>query len=73
VVRGNGLNLDGARLAPEREDLPALQLPRTGLGFRIHQGAQMQRPSTLYARITGSAARLEAIEVGGAAVTVARG
>jgi trans-2,3-dihydro-3-hydroxyanthranilate isomerase len=41
--------------------------------MEISQGAEIGRPSTLYARADGSAARLERVEVGGSAVTVARG
>ena len=41
--------------------------------IRISQGAQTGRPSTLYARVLGSADRLDAVEVGGTAVIVARG
>jgi trans-2,3-dihydro-3-hydroxyanthranilate isomerase len=39
----------------------------------IEQGAEIGRPSTLYARASGSAERIERIEVGGCAVMVARG
>jgi len=39
----------------------------------IRQGAEVGRPSTLYARVTGSAEQVGAIEVGGSAVVVARG
>jgi trans-2,3-dihydro-3-hydroxyanthranilate isomerase len=47
----------------------------TGFGdeIRIEQGAEIARPSTLYARAIGSAQKLEQVEVGGAAVIVARG
>jgi trans-2,3-dihydro-3-hydroxyanthranilate isomerase len=41
--------------------------------IEISQGAEIGRPSTLYARADGSAERLERVEVGGGAVTVARG
>jgi trans-2,3-dihydro-3-hydroxyanthranilate isomerase len=41
--------------------------------LRIEQGAEIRRPSVLYARVEGSAERIERIEVGGSAVTVARG
>jgi trans-2,3-dihydro-3-hydroxyanthranilate isomerase len=41
--------------------------------IEISQGAEVDRPSTLYARATGSADRIEHVEVGGAAVVVARG
>ena len=39
----------------------------------IEQGVEIGRPSTLYARVEGSAERVERILVGGAAVLVARG
>jgi trans-2,3-dihydro-3-hydroxyanthranilate isomerase len=39
----------------------------------ISQGAEIGRPSTLYARVEGSADKLEKVEVGGSAVVVARG
>jgi trans-2,3-dihydro-3-hydroxyanthranilate isomerase len=39
----------------------------------IEQGAEIGRPSTLHACAFGSAERLERVEVGGAAVVVARG
>ena len=56
----------------------ALHLARHGrIAFgdeiEISQGAEIGRPSTLYARVDGSAERVEAIEVGGSAVIVARG
>jgi trans-2,3-dihydro-3-hydroxyanthranilate isomerase len=41
--------------------------------IEIHQGAEIGRPSTLFARAVGSPESLERIEVGGAAVVVARG
>ncbi len=41
--------------------------------IELSQGAEIGRPSTLYARATGSAERIESVEVGGAAVVVARG
>jgi trans-2,3-dihydro-3-hydroxyanthranilate isomerase len=56
----------------------ALHLARHGrIAFgdeiEISQGAEIGRPSTLYARVDGSAEQVEAIEVGGSAVVVARG
>ncbi|WP_437537604.1 PhzF family phenazine biosynthesis protein [Sorangium sp. So ce726] len=39
----------------------------------IEQGVELARPSTLHARVIGSADRLERVEVGGNAVIVARG
>ena len=56
----------------------ALHLARHGrIAFgeeiEISKGAEIGRPSTLYARVDGSADRIERIEVGGSAVIVARG
>jgi trans-2,3-dihydro-3-hydroxyanthranilate isomerase len=56
----------------------ALHLARHGrIAFgdqiEVSQGAEIGRPSTLYARADGSADAVEAIEVGGSAVVVARG
>jgi trans-2,3-dihydro-3-hydroxyanthranilate isomerase len=45
----------------------------SGEEIEIAQGAEIGRPSTLYARATGSREALAAVEVGGSAVTVARG
>jgi trans-2,3-dihydro-3-hydroxyanthranilate isomerase len=39
----------------------------------IEQGAEVGRPSTLYARVFGSAEQLERVEVGGHAVVIGRG
>ncbi|MGH2892215.1 MAG: PhzF family phenazine biosynthesis protein [Solirubrobacteraceae bacterium] len=48
-----------------------------GVGFgeriEIHQGAEIGRPSTLYAEAHGSAEQVDRVLVGGAAVVVARG
>jgi len=44
-----------------------------GEEIEISQGAEIGRPSTLYARADGSGDRLERVEVGGSAVIVARG
>jgi trans-2,3-dihydro-3-hydroxyanthranilate isomerase len=48
---------------------------RTAFGdeIEISQGAEIGRPSTLYARAVGSSEQLERVEVGGSAVVVARG
>jgi len=56
----------------------ALHLARHGrIAFgdeiEISQGAEIARPSTLYARADGTADAVERIEVGGSAVIVARG
>jgi trans-2,3-dihydro-3-hydroxyanthranilate isomerase len=44
-----------------------------GEEIEISQGAEVGRPSTLYARVEGSPEQLEKVEVGGSAVVVARG
>jgi trans-2,3-dihydro-3-hydroxyanthranilate isomerase len=41
--------------------------------IEISQGVEIHRPSTLYARAEGSGDRVDAVEVGGSAVIVARG
>jgi trans-2,3-dihydro-3-hydroxyanthranilate isomerase len=48
---------------------------RIGFGeeIEISQGDELGRPSTLFARVDGSADELERVEVGGSAVIVARG
>jgi trans-2,3-dihydro-3-hydroxyanthranilate isomerase len=56
----------------------ALHLARHGrIGFgeeiEISQGAEIGRPSTLYARVEGTSDAVERVEVGGSAVIVARG
>jgi trans-2,3-dihydro-3-hydroxyanthranilate isomerase len=44
-----------------------------GEQIEISQGAEINRPSTLYAQADGSADRIERVLVGGSAITVARG
>jgi len=56
----------------------ALHLARHGRTMfgdeiRIEQGAELGRPSQLHARVTGMRDRVDSVEVGGAAVVVARG
>jgi trans-2,3-dihydro-3-hydroxyanthranilate isomerase len=56
----------------------ACHLARHGLipfgeEIEISQGAEIGRPSTLYARVEGTPERIERVEVGGSAVVVARG
>ena len=56
----------------------AVHLARHGrIGFgeeiEISQGVELLRPSKLYARVDGTAERVERVEVGGSAVVVARG
>src|SRR5258708_39477118 len=56
----------------------AIHLARHGrIGFgeeiEIRQGAEVGRPSVLHARVNGSSAGIESVEVGGAAGIRARG
>ena len=44
-----------------------------GEEIEIEQGTEIGRPSTLFARASGSGEAIESVEVGGSAVTVARG
>jgi trans-2,3-dihydro-3-hydroxyanthranilate isomerase len=44
-----------------------------GEEIEIRQGAEIGRPSVLFARADGTADRIDRVEVGGSAVTVARG
>ncbi len=44
-----------------------------GEQIEITQGVEIGRPSTLYARVEGSAEQVERVEVGGSSVVVARG
>jgi trans-2,3-dihydro-3-hydroxyanthranilate isomerase len=44
-----------------------------GEEIEIAQGAEIHRPSTLFARVEGTPARITKVEVGGSAVVVARG
>jgi trans-2,3-dihydro-3-hydroxyanthranilate isomerase len=44
-----------------------------GQEVEVSQGAEVGRPSTLYVRVAGSPDKIERVEVGGSAVTVARG
>jgi trans-2,3-dihydro-3-hydroxyanthranilate isomerase len=46
---------------------------RFGEEIEIRQGEEINRPSLLYARVTGSAERIESVEVGGSAQIVASG
>jgi trans-2,3-dihydro-3-hydroxyanthranilate isomerase len=48
-------------------------LVEPGTQIEISQGAEIKRPSTLFARVDGSAEKIERVEVGGSAVIVARG
>ncbi|MBK7582435.1 MAG: PhzF family phenazine biosynthesis protein [Myxococcales bacterium] len=89
VFAGSGLEYKTRMFAPEagvNEDPAtgsaagplALHLARHGrLAFgdeiRIEQGAELGRPSVLFARVSGTSDSVERVEVGGSAVVVARG
>jgi trans-2,3-dihydro-3-hydroxyanthranilate isomerase len=45
----------------------------SGEQIEISQGAEIARPSTLYATVEGDGDRIERVEVGGSAVVIARG
>jgi len=45
----------------------------SGTQIEISQGAEIDRPSTMYARVHGTPDQIERVEVGGSAVIVARG
>ena len=61
------------RRARSRCHLAATGGSRAATEIEIRQGAEIGRPSTLYARVDGAADGDRAVEVGGAAVVVARG
>ncbi len=48
-------------------------LIESGQEIEVTQGVEIQRPSTLYVRVTGTADQIERVEVGGEAVIVANG
>lgn len=73
---GHGVDEDpatGSAAGPLALHLVRHRQIRFGEQIEIAQGAEMARPSTLYARVVGSRERLERVEVGGSAVVVARG
>ena len=73
---GEGIPEDpatGAAAGPLALHLARYGHIRFGDKVVIEQGAEIGRPSTLYARLVGSADHLEQVEVGGSAVVVARG
>jgi trans-2,3-dihydro-3-hydroxyanthranilate isomerase len=73
---GHGINEDpatGSAAGPLACHLLRHGLLKSGEEIQIAQGAEMGRPSMLFARVTGTPQRFERVEVGGSAVTVARG
>ncbi len=63
----------GSAAGPLSVHLARHGLVEWGAEVVISQGAEMGRPSTLYARADGSAETIDAVSVGGSAVVVAKG
>jgi trans-2,3-dihydro-3-hydroxyanthranilate isomerase len=75
-VPGLGIDEDpatGGAAGPLAVHLARHGLIEFGEEIEIHQGAEIGRPSLLYARATGDRERIERVEVAGHAVIVARG
>jgi trans-2,3-dihydro-3-hydroxyanthranilate isomerase len=73
---GHGINEDpatGSAAGPLACHLLRHGRIAPGDEIEIAQGAEIGRPSTLYARAAGTRDALTSVEVGGSAVTVARG
>ena len=73
---GHGINEDpatGSAAGPLACHLLRHGRIASGDEIEIAQGAEIGRPSILYARVTGTRETIAAVEVGGSAVTVARG
>jgi trans-2,3-dihydro-3-hydroxyanthranilate isomerase len=73
---GHGINEDpatGSAAGPLACHLLRHGRIASGEEIEIAQGAEIGRPSTLFARAAGTRDALERVEVGGSAVTVARG
>lgn len=63
----------GSAAGPLAVHLARHGLTAFGQEIEIHQGAEIGRPSTLYAKAMGEGDRVDAVEVAGSAVLVARG
>jgi trans-2,3-dihydro-3-hydroxyanthranilate isomerase len=73
---GHGINEDpatGSAAGPLACHLMRHGRIASGQEIEIAQGAEIGRPSTLFAQASGTPDRIERVEVGGSAVTVARG
>jgi trans-2,3-dihydro-3-hydroxyanthranilate isomerase len=73
---GHGIAEDpatGSAAGPLACHLVRHGLLEAGEEIQITQGVEIGRPSTLFARAGGTRERIESVEVGGCAVTVARG
>lgn len=63
----------GSAAGPLAAHLLQHGLVASGDLIEISQGAEIRRPSTLFARVSGTSGRIERVEVGGSALTVAHG
>lgn len=63
----------GSAAGPIAVHLARYGLVAFGEWIEVVQGVEIGRPSTMRARVTGSADRIDAVEVSGSAVVVARG
>jgi trans-2,3-dihydro-3-hydroxyanthranilate isomerase len=73
---GHGINEDpatGSAAGPLACHLVRHGRVQPGDEIQISQGVEIGRPSTLFARASGTREHIERVEVGGCAVTVARG
>jgi trans-2,3-dihydro-3-hydroxyanthranilate isomerase len=73
---GEGIPEDpatGSAAGPLAAHLLRFRLIPAGELVEISQGTEIGRPSTLFARVSGTPDRIEQVEVGGAAVVVAEG
>jgi trans-2,3-dihydro-3-hydroxyanthranilate isomerase len=73
---GHGINEDpatGSAAGPLACHLLRHGRIASGEQIEIAQGTEIGRPSTLFARVTGTRDTIASVEVGGSAVTVARG
>ena len=73
---GHGINEDpatGSAAGPLACHLVRHGRLAPGDEIEISQGVEIGRPSTLFARASGTRERIESVEVGGCAMTVARG
>lgn len=75
-IPGGGISEDpatGSAAGPLALHLARHGRIRFGEEIEISQGTEIGRPSTLHARVDGSATQVERVEVGGSAVIVGRG
>jgi trans-2,3-dihydro-3-hydroxyanthranilate isomerase len=73
---GHGVNEDaatGSAAGPLAMHLLRHGRIQSGATITIEQGAEIGRPSTLYARANGTRHQIDSIEVGGAAIIIGRG